>query len=101
MPRVKKVGVKDLKNNLSAHLREVRKGTRILVSDRNTVVAELHEPAATYGPVIPDDPIIAEWVASGILTLPSREKTPLPESPVRLPDGTALRVLDEDRKERM
>ena len=100
MAGVKRVGIKDLKNNLSAHLRDVRRGTRILVSDRNTVVAELHEPSATYGQVLPEDPIIAEWVRSGVVVPPSREKTPLPESPVRQPDGTALRLLDEDRKER-
>lgn len=99
MQRVKRVGIKDLKNNLSAHLRDVRRGVRILVSDRNTVVAELHAPAAR-GPSLAEDPIFAEWVASGILILPTREKTPLPVSPVRLTDGTSLRLLDEDREER-
>jgi len=38
------VGVKELKNRLSAYLREVRGGTVILVTDRENVVAELREP---------------------------------------------------------
>ena len=48
MGSLKTVGIKELKNNLSAYLREVRRGTRVLVSDRNSVVAELHEPRAGY-----------------------------------------------------
>src|SRR5258706_8670654 len=48
MTLIKTVGIKDLKNNLSAHLRDVRRGARILVSDRSTVVAELREPTSGY-----------------------------------------------------
>ena len=44
MALIKTVGIKDLKNNLSAWLRDVRRGTRLLVADRNVIVAELHEP---------------------------------------------------------
>ncbi len=46
MANIKTVGIKDLKNNLRAHLRAVRRRVRILVSDRNAVVAELHEPTS-------------------------------------------------------
>jgi prevent-host-death family protein len=41
MSKVKTVGVKELKNKLSAYLREVRSGDRILVTDHATVIAEL------------------------------------------------------------
>lgn len=99
MPRSRKVGIKDLKNNLSAYIREVRKGARILVSDRDTVVAELREPEQTYGSSLPADPILADWIRRGIVVPPSGEKTPLPPSPVHLEDGTALRLLDEDRED--
>jgi len=99
MSQIKIVGIKDLKNNLSAHLRDVQRGTRILVSDRNAVVAELHEPTATY--TLPEsvDPILAEWIQSGVVQPPRRKKTPLPASTVRLPEGTASRLIDEDRRE--
>jgi antitoxin (DNA-binding transcriptional repressor) of toxin-antitoxin stability system len=97
---LKTVGVKELKNNLSAWLREVRRGTRVLVTDRDRIVAELHEPGtgyATAGEKL--DPVLARWVANGTVTLPRRQKEPLPDSPVALPDGTGSRLLDADRSE--
>lgn len=99
MSQIKIVGIKDLKNHLSAHLRDVRRGTRILVSDRDAVVAEIHEPTATY--TLPEsvDPVLAEWIEAGVVRPPRRKKAPLPTSPVRLPEGTAARLLDEDRRE--
>jgi hypothetical protein len=99
MADIKTVGVKDLKNNLSAHLRDVRRGTRILVSDRNTVVAELHEPTTTYAASGAIDPILAEWIREGIVTPPSRKSAPLPPSPIRSKEGTAARLLEQDRGE--
>lgn len=99
MADIKTVGVKDLKNNLSAHLREVRRGTKILVSDRNAVVAELHEPTTTYAPSESADPILAEWIREGTVTLPSNKRSPLPPSPIRLKDGTTTRLLEQDRGE--
>jgi len=99
MGELKTVGIKELKNKLSAYLREVRRGTRVLVSDRNRVVAELHEPRAGYAADDSVDPKLAEWIATGVVTLPTVDKAKLPPSPVRLPDGTARRLLDEDRGE--
>ena len=95
---MKTVGIKDLKNNLSAYLREVRSGTRILVSDRSRVVAELHEPGAVY---TSDEKganlILAEWIAKGMVNPPVREKEPLPDSSVQVPAGTAQKLLEADR----
>jgi hypothetical protein len=99
MSELKTVGVKELKNNLSAYLREVRRGVRVLVSDRNRIIAELHEPGVHYGTDEKVDPVLAAWVEAGVVTLPSRPKEPLPDSPVRLPDGTLGRLLDQDRGE--
>jgi antitoxin (DNA-binding transcriptional repressor) of toxin-antitoxin stability system len=98
MTTTKTVGVKDLKNNLSAYLREVRRGARVLVTDRNSVVAELRGPVAgALDDVRP--PVVAEWIDAAVLTPPSRLKAPLPRSPVRLPSGTARAILDELRGE--
>jgi antitoxin (DNA-binding transcriptional repressor) of toxin-antitoxin stability system len=96
----KTVGIKELKNNLSAYLREVRRGTRVLVSDRNRVVAELHEPLAGYATDEPLDPKLAEWIEAGIISPPAAGKTKMPASPVRLEQGSAARLLDADRGER-
>ena len=92
------VGVKELKNRLSEYLRDVRRGTRVLVTDRSTVVAELRQPG---GDAIEDgrQPRAAEWIDAGILTPPSRAKTPLPGSTVALAPGTARAILDALRDE--
>lgn len=99
MGDLKTVGIKDLKNNLSAYVREVRTGVRVLVTDRDRVVAELHEPRSGYAVDDPIDPQLAEWIGAGIVSPPSVRKSRLPVSPVRLDEGIAERLLDEDRGE--
>jgi KaiC/GvpD/RAD55 family RecA-like ATPase len=99
MPTIKTVGIKDLKNNLSAYLRDVRQGTRILVTDRNTVAAELHEPGASYQISGNLDPVLASWIETGLVVPAAARKTPLPISPVEMEEGAALRLLEEDRTE--
>jgi len=98
MSGIRTVGIKELKNELSAWLREVRRGTRVLVADRGTVVAELREPGAVYESEA-SDPRLAEWAREGVIRLPSRAKEPLPVSPLRVPEGTAKRLLDAERGE--
>jgi hypothetical protein len=99
MGELKTVGIKELKNNLSAYLRDVRRGTRVLVSDRNRVVAELHEPTAGYAVDDPIDPKLVEWIDTGVVSPPSARKAKLPTSPVRVEEGAAARLLDEERGE--
>lgn len=41
---MKAVGVKVLKDNLSRYLRCVREGETVYVTDRDTIVAEIHRP---------------------------------------------------------
>jgi len=96
---LRKVGITDLKDNLSAYIREVRRGARILIAVRGAIVAELRKPEKPYRTALQSDPIFDEWVQSGVVLLPTREKTPLPPSPVRLEEGTAPRLLDETREE--
>lgn len=95
MAEIKAVGVKELKNNLSAYLREVRGGVRILVTDHQRVVAELREPSAALAA----DPLMA-LAERGIVRLPEARRRPLPASPLRTPAGTSQRILDELRRER-
>lgn len=99
MSESKTVGVKELKDNLSAYLREVRRGTRILVTDRNVVVAEIYEPGGSYAADRADDPVLAAWVRDGLVVPATRKKEPMPESPVRLAAGTSLGWLDDSRAE--
>ncbi len=62
---MKTVQIGDLKNHLSAHLREVRQGEEIIVRDRN-------EPVARIIPYVPESIEEQEklLVARGILRLP-------------------------------
>jgi hypothetical protein len=97
MAELKTVGIRELKNKLSAYIREVRAGVRVLVTDRDTVVAELHEPELASVPGGSEDPVLSQWVRSGVVKLARSEKKDLRVSPLRLPDGTSLRLLDEVR----
>jgi antitoxin (DNA-binding transcriptional repressor) of toxin-antitoxin stability system len=97
MKTVERVGVKNLKNNLSAYLRQVKRGVRVLVTDRDEVIAELGKPRSEELGELP--PLFAEWIRRGELRPRRRSKRPLPVSPARLPAGTAKRLLDLDRRE--
>jgi antitoxin (DNA-binding transcriptional repressor) of toxin-antitoxin stability system len=95
----KRVGIKDLKNNLSAYLREVRNGAHIIVLDRGSIVAELHEPYSRNDKNPELDPILYEWAQARLVILPVAPKMPLTASPVRLPNGTSAKLLISDREE--
>ena len=99
METIKTVGIKDLKNNLSAYLRDVKRGSRILVTDRDEVVAELREPFS-LSPLERENPLLAEWVREGKVRLPTRPKRSLPPLPsLNISRETILKIIDEDRGE--
>ena len=87
------VGIKELKNRLSAYLREVRQGRRVLVTDRGEVVAELHRAREADS----RERIWATWIDAGAVVPAALEKRPLPPPLVRLPEGTSRGILDELR----
>jgi len=94
---IEQVGIKNLKNNLSAYIRQVRMGVRIQVTDRDQVVAEIGQPRRDELGELP--PLFAEWIRRGELRPRRASKRPLPVSSVRFPAGTAQRLLDADRGE--
>jgi antitoxin (DNA-binding transcriptional repressor) of toxin-antitoxin stability system len=100
MSRRKTVGIKELKNKLSAYVQDVRRGARVLVSDRGKIVAEIHEPGVPYETELDANPVLAAWARKGIVKLPTRPKRLLGKSPVHLPEGSARRLLDAERRER-
>jgi prevent-host-death family protein len=62
------VGVRDLKNNLSAYLDEVADGTTIVVTERG-------RPVARIVPIDQQTSRLAELIAAGVVTPPtSRER---------------------------
>jgi hypothetical protein len=97
--RMKTVGVKELKNSLSAYLRDVRSGATVLVTDRNDIVAELHEPYVRTGLSGSVNPLLLSWAETGALTLATCSKEPLPVSPIKNASGTSKLLLNSDRKE--
>ena len=87
-----RVGVAELRQNLSVYLRRVGKGERLVVTDRNRPVAELG-PAPSTGTDL--DRLIAE----GRVSRPLRSG--LPESLELTGDPKALsRALDDIRGDR-
>src|SRR3989442_465971 len=84
METIKTVGIKNLKNNLSAYLREVKRGFRILITDRDQVVAELREPLMTE-PLSASHSLREQWIREGKLRPALAPKTPCPASPIRSP----------------
>jgi len=86
------VGVAELRQNLSVYLRRVKKGERLVVTDRNRPVAELG-PASSTGPDL--DRLIAE----GRVAAPVRSG--LPEALESRGNPRALsQALDEIRGDR-
>lgn len=99
MKPIKTVGVKELKNNLSAYLRMIQAGYSVLITDRNKVVAELREPMAVGG-LIPPNPLLALWIQEGKVKAPIRKKGIVyPPSPIKSKAGTASKLIEEEREE--
>ncbi len=96
MRTIKTVGVKALKNNLSAYLKEAQSGTLVLVTDRDRVIAELRHPSVE---VLHREKVElkSEWIEKGMLTMAKKSTRALPVSPIALPGGTSLRLIDEER----
>lgn len=96
---VKSVGIKKLKDSLSAYIREVRAGNVILVTDHGVVVAELRSPQESYRQ-LEVERIMQQWVDADKLILPPRVKRQIRCSPVVLKEGAAARLLNQQRGER-
>ena len=104
METLKTVGVKNLKNNLSAYLRDVQRGVRVLITDRDRIVAELREPLTSVGtlkdsPLELQNPVLVQWIQEAKVRLPRRQKKPCSPSFLHSPEGTGLSLLNEDRGE--
>jgi antitoxin (DNA-binding transcriptional repressor) of toxin-antitoxin stability system len=93
------VGVKVLKNKLSEYIRLAAGGERILVTDRDRVVAELVPPESGRAELL-GDARLAEAVREGWLSPPVLR---VAEPPARYPVtdlASVLGELDRDRDDR-
>ncbi len=92
------MGLKVLKNRLSEYVRLAASGERVLVTDRDRVVAELVPPAESRSPML-SDALFAEAVRRGHITPAAMP----PGTPARRPTAPLADVLDGlegDREER-
>lgn len=85
------VGVRDLKQNLSAYIARAAAGERIVVTDRG-------RPRAVLSPLDGAD-VIRRGVEEGWITPPA-DPGPLPPPPVRAKATMTIQeMMDEDRGE--
>jgi antitoxin (DNA-binding transcriptional repressor) of toxin-antitoxin stability system len=101
--RMKSVGVKQLKARLSEYIRLVRTGETVLITDRDEVVAELR-PAHRHGPTgLSVEERLQALADAGELTRPSLPKGDWTwkVKGLGLAPGTAARLLDEVRSDRL
>lgn len=91
-----KVGVRELRQNLSRYLGQVKEGESFVVTERGREVARL----SPSGP--PDSPI-ARLVAERGATMPRGDLLEMAHSSTRPPAGppSSSEVLDELREERL
>jgi len=96
---MKVVGIRELKDRLSEILRYVRRTGPVYVSNRGEIVAELRESYGTAPSAereVPED--LRELVERGLLTLAEvDDPSPCPVFEPIAPEGTAAKLLDEDR----
>lgn len=95
---IKTVGVRKLKDNISGYLREVKAGAVILITDRDRVIAELHEPVMDVEAGL-DLSARSEWIRDGKLVPPRTKKKKCQPTGLAMKKGTAARLLDRDREE--
>ena len=99
--RMKSVGIKILKNKLSSYLDLVRRGERVLVTDRDEVIAEIRPPS--FIAATPLEAFLTEAQTSGALTLPeSSSSFQLTSRDLLepLPHRTATEALEDLREDR-
>jgi prevent-host-death family protein len=93
------VGIKTLKDNLSAYVRAAQAGETVLVTDRGKVIAELVPPRAPSVTTSAAE-LLAQLALEGIVT-PAKRRSAAPPAPMPLASfGDLMRGLAADREDR-
>ena len=90
------VGARELKTRLGRYLNLVRRGDRIVVTDRNEPIAELRPIGGAADPAAA---ALETMAATGGLTLPTRRSLSKVEA-ARLVSGSGAAAVTTDRDER-
>ncbi len=101
---MKTVGIKALKDNLSAYVRAAEAGETVCVTDRGRVVAELVPPRSPERPTAPQttEEILDQLEREGLL-IRAKNKGAWKKPPARIggvPFEQLMRELDADREDR-
>ena len=93
------VGLKMLKNKLSEYVRLAAAGETVLVTDRDTVVAEIVPPHPGRSPMLADA-WLAEAVRKGWITPPAMTSDAAPPRKPIMPFSELARKDEADRADR-
>jgi len=93
------VGLKELKNRLSEYVRIAARGERVLVTNRDRVVAELVPPESGRALEVADA-VLADLFRQGILSPPLNRSVALTEPTPDMPLSALLEDLAGDREDR-
>ena len=93
------VGLKELKNRLSEYVRIAARGERVLVTNRDRVVAELVPPESGRALDVADA-VLADLFKAGILSPPLNRSVPFSEPTPEMPLSALLEDLAGDRVNR-
>ena len=96
---MRSVGLKVLKNKLSEYVCLAARGEAVLITDRDTVVAEIVPPRPGRSPMLADA-WLAEAVRNGWITPPAfGSDAPMPRKPI-MSFRELMREIEADREER-
>jgi len=96
---MRSVGIKVLKNKLSEYVRLAASGEAVLITDRETVVAEIVPPRLGRSPILADA-WLAEAVRNGWITPPAfASVAAMPRKPI-MSFRELMREIAADREER-
>jgi antitoxin (DNA-binding transcriptional repressor) of toxin-antitoxin stability system len=93
------VALRDLRDNLGEYVHLAEAGERVLITDRDRVVAELVPPREARSPWAGDSPL-ADAVRKGWIQPPVSKDLPLPPRNPVAPLSDLLRELAQDRDDR-
>ena len=91
--------IRKLKNNLSRYLKRVQAGESFALTDHGRIVAQLVPPVVISASTQRSG--CCELLKAGVVRPPVEAGNPLANLPaIRLPRGTAARLINEDRGDR-
>lgn len=97
---MKAIGIRELKDRLSGYLDEVRAGEVLLVTDRGTVIAEIHRPSPRNEKLTPLEQRLRPYIEKGLISHASPARPEVyGRSPVAIPAGRIDAALDDLRGE--